>query len=59
MKAIKASVTNALPLEATIPTCDNSGAKILEVTSIKCKHSSDKEFIDIILKDYNYYTQSM
>lgn len=34
-------------------------AKILEVTSIKSKHSSDKEFIDVILKDYNYYTQSM
>jgi uncharacterized RDD family membrane protein YckC len=34
-------------------------SKILEVTEIKSLHSSDKEFIDVVLKDYNYYTQSM
>jgi len=34
-------------------------SKILEVTDIKSVHKSDKEFIDTILKDYNYYTQSM
>ena len=33
--------------------------KILEVTEIKSVHKSDKEFIDTILKDYNYYTQNM
>jgi uncharacterized RDD family membrane protein YckC len=33
--------------------------KILEVTQIKSVHSSDKEFIDTVLKDYNYYTQNM
>lgn len=33
--------------------------KILEVTAIKSVHNSDKEFIDTILKDYNYYTQNM
>lgn len=33
--------------------------KILEVTDIKSVHNSDKEFIDTILKDYNYYTQNM
>lgn len=34
-------------------------SKILEVTDIKSVHKSDKEFIDIILKDYNFYTQNM
>ncbi|MFK8060720.1 MAG: RDD family protein [Polaribacter sp.] len=34
-------------------------SKIQEVTDIKSKHKSDKEFIDTVLKDYNYYTQNM
>lgn len=33
--------------------------KILEVTDIKSVHNSDSDFIDTILKDYNYYTQNM
>lgn len=34
--------------------------KIIEVVGIKTvKHSTDMEFIDVILKDYNFYTQSM
>ena len=34
-------------------------SKILEVTEIKSVHKSDKDFISIVLKDYNYYTQHM
>ena len=34
-------------------------SKILEVTEIKSIHKSDKEFIDTVLKDYNFYTQKM
>ena len=34
-------------------------AKIIEVTEIKKVSSSDIEFIDTVLKDYNYYTQNM
>ncbi|GGG47452.1 RDD family protein [Bizionia arctica] len=34
-------------------------SKIIEVTEIKSVHTNDKEFIDIVLKDYNFYTQSM
>jgi uncharacterized RDD family membrane protein YckC len=34
-------------------------SKILEVTQIKSLHKSDSEFIDTVLKDYNYYTQHM
>ena len=34
-------------------------SKIQEVTEIKSVHNSDKEFIDIVLKDYNFYTQNM
>lgn len=34
-------------------------SKIIEVTEIKSIHNSDKEFIDTVLKDYNYYTQHM
>ena len=34
--------------------------KIVEVLELKeIKHSTDHEFIDVILKDYNYYTQNM
>jgi len=34
--------------------------KVVEVAEIKeRKHKDDIEFIDVILKDYNYYTQSM
>ena len=34
--------------------------KIIEVVGIKdVKQSNDMEFIDVILKDYNFYTQSM
>ncbi|WP_298898923.1 RDD family protein [uncultured Psychroserpens sp.] len=33
--------------------------KIVEVVEIKDFNSSDIEFIDTILKDYNYYTQGM
>jgi uncharacterized RDD family membrane protein YckC len=34
-------------------------SKILEVTGIKSVHVTDKDFIKIVLKDYNFYTQSM
>ena len=34
-------------------------SKILEVTGIKSIHKTDKEFIDTVLKDYNFYTQNM
>jgi len=32
-------------------------SKVQEVTGIKSQEKSDMSFIDIILKDYNYYTQ--
>mgnify|MGYP002637398505 CR=1 FL=1 len=35
MKAVKSRVTRALPLQAMIPTCDNSGAKMLKIVSVK------------------------
>jgi len=35
MKAIKANVTRGLPIGARIATCDNSGAKIIEIISVK------------------------
>lgn len=34
-------------------------SKIQEVTGITSKGNSDKQFIDTVLKDYNFYTQSM
>ncbi|MCK7591587.1 RDD family protein [Subsaxibacter sp. CAU 1640] len=33
--------------------------KIVEVTEIKVVNENDMQFIDTVLKDYNYYTQSM
>lgn len=35
MKAIKARVTRGLTLEAYVPTCDNSGAKMLKIFGVK------------------------
>jgi len=35
MKALTAKVTKSLPHRAKIPTCDNSGAKILRLISVK------------------------
>jgi len=35
MKAVKSNVVRALPVGARIPTCDNSGAKLVEITSVK------------------------
>ena len=35
MKAIKANVTKGVPVGAYVPTCDNSGAKILKVFGVK------------------------
>jgi hypothetical protein len=35
-------------------------SKIMEVTDIKeKKQNTDIDFIDVVLKDYNYYTQDM
>ncbi len=35
MKAVKAIIKKGLPLGAWVPTCDNSGAKILKITAVK------------------------
>jgi large subunit ribosomal protein L14 len=35
MKAIKGRMTRSLPLGAYVDTCDNSGAKILKIFSVK------------------------
>ena len=35
MKAIKSKSTRALPIGATIFTCDNSGAKVVQIISVK------------------------
>jgi len=35
MKALKARITKGLPLEARIPVCDNSGAKIIKIFSVR------------------------
>ena len=35
MKAVNANITKALPMGARVPTCDNSGAKVLKIFSVK------------------------
>jgi len=35
MKAISSSITRALPSQAQIITCDNSGAKVLKIIAVK------------------------
>ena len=34
MKAIKANITQALPLQSQVETCDNSGAKLLKIFTV-------------------------
>ena len=41
MKAVKANTTRSLPFGAYVPACDNSGAKILKVISVK-RHKTVK-----------------
>jgi large subunit ribosomal protein L14 len=35
MKAVKSKVTRSLPVGSQIPTCDNSGAKVIEIISVQ------------------------
>ncbi|PIN76406.1 50S ribosomal protein L14 [Candidatus Woesearchaeota archaeon CG10_big_fil_rev_8_21_14_0_10_36_11] len=35
MKPIKSTITRALPVQAFVATCDNSGAKMLKIVSVK------------------------
>ena len=35
MKAIKSHTVKALPVGAEVPTCDNSGAKVIKIMSVK------------------------
>ena len=35
MKAIRSRVTRGLPVQAIVPTCDNSGAKMLKIVAVK------------------------
>ena len=35
MKAVSANITKGLPHGAKVPTCDNSGAKIIKIFSVK------------------------
>ncbi|MEZ4779097.1 MAG: RDD family protein [Flavobacteriaceae bacterium] len=66
---IKLSDNDARIIKETFTTAKKSNdyktlirlrSKIMEVAEIKDrKHKNDMEFIDIILKDYNYYTQHM
>jgi len=41
MKESKSKVTRALPVEARVATCDNSGAKILKIFGVK-RHKTTK-----------------
>ena len=35
MKAVKARITRGLPFGAFVPVCDNSGAKVIKIISVK------------------------
>ena len=35
MKAKKCSNTRSLPIGARVPTCDNSGAKVIKIIGVK------------------------
>ena len=35
MQAVKATIVKSLPVGSWVPTCDNSGAKIIKIVSVK------------------------
>lgn len=35
MKAVKSTVTRGLPVGSELPTCDNSGAKVVKIIAVK------------------------
>lgn len=41
MKAVRAKTTRGLPVNSWIPTCDNSGAKVIKIFSVK-RHKTVK-----------------
>jgi large subunit ribosomal protein L14 len=41
MKAISSRVTRALPVGSEIPTCDNSGTKVIKIIAVK-RHKTVK-----------------
>ena len=58
-RIIKDTFTNARASK-DYPTLIKLKNKLVEVVEIKdVKQKTDIEFIDVILKDYNYYTQNM
>ena len=40
MKALKANVTRGLQVESLVPACDNSGAKMVKIVSVKNQKTS-------------------
>lgn len=42
MKAVKAKVTGGIQLGSIVPTCDNSGAKVLKIVSVKTKKTTKR-----------------
>ena len=44
MKAVKSRITRALPLEARVATCDNSGAKIIKIFAVKGHNTTRGRF---------------
>jgi hypothetical protein len=59
MRIIKETFNNALAQD-DFELINKLKEKIEKVTGIKKQsESSNREFIRIILKDYNYYTQNM
>ena len=40
MKAVKARITKGLPLQAYVVACDNSGAKMVKIVSVKNQKTS-------------------
>jgi large subunit ribosomal protein L14 len=35
MKAVRSRITRALPIGTQVPTCDNSGAKVIQIIGVK------------------------
>lgn len=58
VRIIKETYTTAVKFQ-DYKTLTKLRSKILEVTQIKPIHTTDTDFIATVLKDYNYYTQSM